>query len=263
MQSNNFNPSELYLTAILNDDPSVGGNLVVASGILSVVDTNNLGQPWGQGFDWEQRVAGTSKVQAYAAGTYSVWTANFTGVTPVIGDTWVFQVTPSYSTVANARTFDYIVSSVTLATEMAAVAAAINLNGGAVSATSTSTAVLITGAYGTAGVELQDFSLYVRAGGTTIPVTNSTPLVQPAGTPQLAAKYGFDSSLILAGVTYNTYTIDIDLTAKNNSPGSSQPNTTTVKCLVLQNDNTDTLFAAAWNDIITVGTSAIADKLSA
>lgn len=263
----NFNPTQVVAAAILNDNPSDGNNIVVASGTLTIDDVNNLGQGWGKTFPWDDLIPGSSLVVPYAAGTSGVKTIDYNGITPVVGESTYINIVPAGGNQTQGLQFLYIWQSTTLATELTAIAAEITARySPSVTATSTATTVVVTGTFGTAGVELLDFSIIASVNNTTyLPVVTSTALVQPSGTPALVGKF-FPTGLVTAS-QYNTYVIATTLPNLNASPASGEPTIPSSLVIVFQNNASDNIatpgsFANTWDGVVTTGASAIADKLA-
>lgn len=262
----NFNPTQVVAAAILNDNPSDGTNIVVASGALTINDNSGTGQGWGVSYPWDNLVAGSSLVVANAAGTAAQKTINYAGVVPVVGEQTLINIIPAGENQTQGYQLLYLFASVTLATELTAIAAQITAQWGpTITATATATTVIIVGNFGTASIELQDFSVLAQVNSTFLPVTASTALVQPAGTTQLVGKF-FPAGLV-TGAGYNTYLIETVLPNLNETPASGKPTLPTSLVLVFQNSATDNIatagsFANIWNAVVTTGASAIADKLA-
>ena len=209
MLQNNYS-----LVAVLNDNPSLTADADLTAGIFSVLNTGVAGIPWGAGVAYNDIVE--QEVVAAATGVFGVKSFITNALVPAANTIYTVTVTPVGATstpFVGSQSFSFATgaSAPAIATLITSIAALITSESTVVNGVSTITAanvgndLRITGNFGDTTIEVFDFSMTLNVAGITQSVV--TPVVQPAGTPQLIS---LTTNIPLSAITaasYNTYLV--------------------------------------------------------
>lgn len=190
---------------ILNDNPSVTADAVLANGQFTVVDTGLTGRPWGGVINWVD-VTG-SQILPASVGAFLVRQFTTNAHAPVANTEYSVTIVPDPASSQVSSTFIYRTGAVApaIATLITAIAAQITADSnGLYTATNVGNDLRIQGNLGNLTTEVYGFSMYMNFGFAQTVVT---PLSQPQGTPAIISR---DSGLplsIITAATYNTYLV--------------------------------------------------------
>ena len=191
---------------ILNDNPSVTADAVLANGEFTVVDTGLTGRPWGGAVSWVD-VTG-SQILSASAGAFLVRQFTTNAVVPTANTAYQVNIVPDPASSKNNVSFTFRTGAVApaIATLITAIAAQITADSnGDYTASNVGNDLRIQGNLGSVTTEVYGFSMYMNI---SVAQTVVTALSQPQGTPAIIAR---DSGLplsIITAATYNTYLVD-------------------------------------------------------
>lgn len=246
------------LVGLLNTNPSVAADLVLANGELTVVDsTVTAGSlAWGGSIKWVDVV--DNAVIASSAGAFAVKQFTTSGVTPTASTQYTVRIYPDPASGVNPSTFIYNTGAVapSIATLITAIAAQITADSqGTYTATNNANNLRIQGNLGTLNQEVYDFNMTISI---AVAQTVVTPLAQPQGTPSII---NANTGIPLANLTaasYNTYEVLYTEKVENAAGTFEVVNKTAV---VYVDDTADVNFATAWGNTFS-GAGTTADYLA-
>lgn len=231
------------LVGLLNTNPSVAADFVLANGELTVVDsTVTAGSlAWGGSIKWVDIVDQT--VIAASAGAFAVKQFTTSGVTPTVSTQYIVRIYPDPASGINPSTFIFNTGTVapSIATLITAIAAQITADSqGTYTASNVGNNLRIQGNLGTLNQEVYDFNMTINL---AVAQTVVTPLSQPEGSPSII---NANTGIPLANLTaasYNTYEVLYTEKVENAAGTFEVVNKTAV---VYVDATADVLFAGAW-----------------
>ena len=231
------------LIGLLNTNPSVAADFVLANGELTVTDsTVTVGSlSWGGSIKWVDVVG--NDVIASSVGAFSVKQFTTSGVTPTVSTQYTVRLFPDPTSGFNPSTYIYNTGTVapSIATLITAIAAQITADSqGTYTASNVGNNLRIQGNLGVLNQEVYDFNMTISI---AVAQTVVTPLSQPEGTPAIInANTGIPLANLTAA-TYNTYEVSYTEKVENAAGTFEVVNRTAV---VYVDDTADVLFAGAW-----------------
>lgn len=246
------------LIGLLNTNPSVAADVVLANGELTIQDsTSTVGSlPWGGTVKWVDIVDNT--ITAASAGVFAVKQFTTNAVTPAVSTAYKVQIFPDPESGINPSTYIYNTGAVApvIATLITAIAAQITADSqGVYTATNNANNLRIQGNLGTLNQKVYDFNMTISI---AVAQTVVTPLVQPQGTPAIINANSGIPLANLTAATYNTY--EVKYTEKvENAAGTFE--VFNREAVVYVDDTADVLFAGAWATVFG-GTGVTADYLA-
>lgn len=246
------------LVGLLNTNPSVAADLVLANGELTVVDsTVTAGSlAWGGSIKWVDVV--DNAVIASSVGAFAVKQFTTSGVTPTVSTQYTVRIYPDPASGINPSTFIYNTGAVapSIATLITAIAAQITADSqGTYTATNVGNNLRIQGNLGTLNQEVYDFNMTISL---AVAQTVVTPLSQPEGSPSIINSNTGIPLANLTAASYNTYEVLYTEKVENAAGTFEVVNKTAV---VYVDDTADVLFAGAWTTAF-AGAGTTADYLA-
>ena len=245
------------LVGLLNTNPSVAADLVLANGELTVVDsTVTAGSlAWGGSIKWVDVV--DNAVVAPSSGQFQAIRLDTSGVTPTVSTQYIVRIYPDPVSGINPSTFIYNTGAAapTIAQLVNALAIQItNDSQGTYTASNVANDLVIQGNLGNLGTQVYGFNATINLAVTQ---TVSAALIQPEGSPSII---NANTGIPLANLTaasYNTY--EVLYTEKvENAAGTFE--VFNREAVVYVDDTADVLFAGSWSSIFG-GTGVAADYL--
>jgi hypothetical protein len=190
---------------ILNDNPSVTADAVLANGQFTVADTGLTGRPWGGSINWVDVTS--NQILPASVGAFQVRQFTTNAYAPLANTEYRVTITPDPASNVLSSTFVYRTGAVApaIAALVTAIAAQITADSnGQYTATNVGNDLRIQGNLGALTTEVYGFSMFMNIGFAQTVVT---ALAQPQGTPAIIAR---DSGLplsIITAATYNTYLV--------------------------------------------------------
>jgi hypothetical protein len=234
------------LIGLLNTNPSVAADFVLANGELTVLDSAlppNAGSlAWGGSIKWVDVV--DNDVIAPSAGQFQAIRFDTSAVTPTVSTQYIVRIFPDPASGFNPSTYIYNTGgapALTITQLVNALAIQItNDSQGTYTASNVADDLVIQGNLGTLNKEVYGFNATINLAVTQ---TVFTALVQPEGTPAIInANTGIPLANLTAA-TYNTY--EVSYTEKvENAAGTFE---VVNRIAVVYVDSTaDVLFSGAW-----------------
>jgi len=195
------------LVGLLNTNPSVAADLVLANGELTVVDsTVTAGSlAWGGSIKWVDVV--DNAVITPSNGQFQAIRFDTSGVTPTVNTQYIVRVYPDPVSGINPSTFIYNTGAAapTIAQLVNALAIQItNDSQGTYTASNVLDDLVIQGNLGNLGTQVYGFNATINLAVTQ---TVSQALIQPEGSPSIInANTGIPLSSLTAA-SYNTYEV--------------------------------------------------------
>jgi hypothetical protein len=190
---------------ILNDNPSLTADAVLANGQFTVSNTGVAGRPWGGLIDWVDVTS--NQILPASVGAFLVRQFTTNAHVPTANTEYRVTITPDPASGQLQRVFVYRTGAVApaIAALVTAIAAQITADSdGQYTATNNGNNLRIQGNLGNLTTEVFAFSMFMNFGFAQTVVT---PLSQPQGTPGIIAR---DSGLplsVITAATYNTYLV--------------------------------------------------------
>jgi hypothetical protein len=247
------------LVGLLNTNPSVAADLVLANGELTVVDsTVTAGSlAWGGSIKWVDVV--DNAVVAPSSGQFQAIRFDTSAVTPTVSTQYIVRIYPDPASGLNPSTFIYNTGgapALTITQLVNALAIQItNDSQGTYTASNVADDLVIQGNLGNLGTQVYGFNATINLAVTQ---TVSQALIQPEGSPAIInANTGISLSNLTAA-SYNTYEVLYTEKVENAAGTFEVVNKTAV---VYVDSTADVLFAGAWGNTFS-GAGTTADYLA-
>ena len=246
------------LVGLLNTNPSVAADLVLANGELTVVDsTVTAGSlAWGGSIKWVDVV--DNAVIAPSAGQFQAIRFDTSGVTPAANTQYIVRIYPDPASGVNPSTFIYNTGAVapSIATLVTAIAAQITADSqGTYTASNVANDLVIQGNLGNLGKEVYGFNATINLAVTQ---TVSQALIQPEGSPSIInANTGIPLSSLTAA-SYNTYEVLYTEKVENAAGTFEVVNKTAVVYVDSAGDAGAGTFNDKWGDVFSGAAAATA-----
>lgn len=245
---------QYQLKGILNNDPTLAADFVLANGTIEQKDTATTGVAWGQSIPYYEGM--TYRITPFTLGQFKEIKLVTNGETPVIGQSYSVVVRSStLLTNTFGQKFEVFAATTSITDLIDAFVALINASSGSqLVASNSADDLVLEGKFGDINTEVYDWTVTMQ--GFTVSQTVTAALVQPSGTPEIVKNY--IPAAFVTKSQYNTYEVYYE----NPEERIVVPNTwnkAVAVCFVCA--DTDILFASSFQDIMD-GAATAADYLS-